>query len=55
MFAFDSIDKNVVSSCTYGRFTETQYQEALLKCRSACTEIFQLYRDIVVKYAPTMG
>lgn len=47
-FAFDNIEKKVVSSCTYGRFTETQYQEALLKCRSACEEIFQLYRKMVM-------
>ncbi|KAE8745143.1 hypothetical protein FOCC_FOCC008209 [Frankliniella occidentalis] len=55
MFAFDNVDKNIVSSSTHGRFTEAQYQEALLRCRTASTEIFQLYRDMVKKYAPTMG
>ncbi|XP_034238336.1 exosome complex component RRP46 [Thrips palmi] len=54
-FAFDNVNKNIVSSSTDGSFSETQYQEAILKCRSACDEIFQLYRDIVKKYAPSMG
>ena len=54
-FVFDSIKKNIVSSSTHGSFSETQYQEAILKCRSASDEVFQLYRDIVKKYAPSMG
>lgn len=49
-FVFDSTAKRIVASHTTGMFSQDQYQECLLKCRQASSEIFTFYRSLVKKY-----
>ncbi|KAG8236183.1 hypothetical protein J437_LFUL013449 [Ladona fulva] len=51
MFAFDSIDFNIVAVDSSGQYTEEQYQKALSLCKEASNEIFDFYRNLVKKYA----
>ncbi|KAF4519375.1 hypothetical protein B566_EDAN008683 [Ephemera danica] len=53
-FAFDSINKNVIASYTGGNFSQNKYMEGLSLCRDASNFLFELYRDIVRKYACTL-
>nr|CAD7448896.1 unnamed protein product [Timema bartmani] len=55
MFVFDNVKKNIVASHTTGTFSQTQFQESLLKCREASSQIFTYYKDMVKKYANVMG
>lgn len=48
-FAFDSIDKNIVSSSTNGQFNVSEYQKCLNVCREACGRIFEFYKETMKK------
>nr|CAD7570221.1 unnamed protein product [Timema californicum] len=54
MFVFDIVKKNIVACHTTGTFSQTQFQESLLKCREASSQIFTYYKDMVKKYANVM-
>lgn len=49
-FVFDSVDKNIVTEHTSGKFTVGQYNDALVQCQQASSIVFQFYRDAVKKY-----
>jgi hypothetical protein len=44
---FDSIKKSIVASHTTGRFSQTQYQECVLKCKNVSDKIFHFYREVM--------
>ncbi|KAK2580600.1 hypothetical protein KPH14_007719 [Odynerus spinipes] len=50
-FTYDSINKDVISCHTTGRFTDKEFLECMNKCRQASVSVFDFYRDIVKKYA----
>ncbi|XP_017890063.1 exosome complex component RRP46 [Ceratina calcarata] len=50
-FAFDSMKKDVVCCHTAGCFTETEFLEAMDKCKQASQYVFDFYRNLVKKYA----
>jgi len=43
-FAFDSVNKNVMTSSTTGSFTVQEYEKCLEACRSAATKLFDFFR-----------
>ncbi|CAH3174908.1 unnamed protein product [Porites evermanni] len=43
-FAFDSINKNVMTSSTTGSFTLHEYNQCLEACRSAADKLFEFFR-----------
>lgn len=43
-FAFDSANKNVMTSSTTGSFTVQEYDRCLEACRSAATKLFDFFR-----------
>nr|XP_033338332.1 exosome complex component RRP46 isoform X1 [Megalopta genalis]XP_033338333.1 exosome complex component RRP46 isoform X1 [Megalopta genalis] len=50
-FGFDSMNKDVVCCHTEGRFTQSEFFEAMDKCKQASQYVFDFYRNIVKKYA----
>lgn len=44
MFAFDSVNKNVMTSSTTGSFTFQQYDKCLEACRTAAIKLFDFFR-----------
>ena len=46
-FAFDSQLYQIISCETKGSFTKEQFNECLSLCKSSCSNIFQLYRDMI--------
>ncbi|XP_003395595.1 exosome complex component RRP46 [Bombus terrestris] len=50
-FAFDSMKKDVICCNTVGCFTETEFLEAMEKCKHVSQYIFDFYRNLVKKYA----
>lgn len=51
LFAFESINKKIVSVYTEGKFSAKQYTEAETLCRNASENIFQFYRETTKKFA----
>lgn len=47
VFAFDSVDKRVLTSHTSGCFTVNEYQNALDFCRSQSGQVFDFFRRTV--------
>jgi len=43
-FAFDSINQNMMTSSTNGKFTFQQYDKCLEACRSAAIKLFDFFR-----------
>jgi len=43
-FAFDSVNKNLMTSSTTGSFTVQEYEKCLEACRSAATKLFDFFR-----------
>ncbi|PSN31799.1 Exosome complex component RRP46 [Blattella germanica] len=43
------LKRSIVASHTSGSFTQTQYQECLLRCKDVSGKIFTFYRDLVKK------
>ncbi|KAJ7379942.1 Exosome component 5 [Desmophyllum pertusum] len=43
-FAFDSINKNVMTSSTTGSFTLPEYDKCLEACRTAAAKLFDFFR-----------
>lgn len=47
VFAFDNIDKRIITSHTTGVFSSELYQKAIDLCRVQCDEIFKFFKDVV--------
>lgn len=47
VFAFDSVEKRVLTTHTSGSFSAEEYQTALECCRSQSEQIFQFFRSTV--------
>ncbi|XP_076659812.1 exosome complex component Rrp46 [Halictus rubicundus] len=50
-FGFDSMKKDVICCHTVGRFTQSEFFEAMDKCKQASQHVFDFYRNLVKKYA----
>ena len=48
-FAFDSRDKNLITSTTTGTFTKEKYQICLALCRDVSSQLFDFYRESITK------
>ena len=44
-FVFDSINKDVISTSSHGKFSADEFQSCLVTCRKACTMVFSFYRE----------
>lgn len=44
IFAFESVDKNVVLAKGSGEFSNEQYHRCLVACQTAATDVFAMYR-----------
>lgn len=49
-FVFDSIDKNIVSAHTTGKFTIGEYNDAVFQCQRASDVVFKFYRNALKKF-----
>lgn len=50
-YAFDSINKDIVSCHSIGRFSQSEFLASMDKCRQVSKYIFDYYRDVTKKYA----
>lgn len=46
-FVFENVNLNIVASHTVGTFTESQYKEAVTKCREFTVPIFNYYKRLL--------
>lgn len=50
VFAFDSVNKQVLAAHTTGSFSLQEYQEALEFCRIQCEQIFEFFKTTVTNH-----
>lgn len=48
-FVFENMNLNIVTSHTAGTFTESQYKEAVMKCREFTAPIFDYYKLLLLQ------
>lgn len=53
-FVFENTSDRILAVDSYGRITETEYQDCLKKCRNSSKIIFKFYKDMISKYAIKM-
>lgn len=49
-FVFDSVNKNIITEYTTGKFTIGQYTDALVQCQQASSAVFEFYRNAFKKF-----
>lgn len=50
-FVFESVQNNIVTVHTNGKFSIGQYNDALIQCRHASKSIFEFYREAIKKFS----
>uniref|UniRef100_A0A1B6CIX3 Uncharacterized protein n=2 Tax=Clastoptera arizonana TaxID=38151 RepID=A0A1B6CIX3_9HEMI len=51
-FVFDSASYSVIASHTEGKFSDKDYQQALIRCKVGADQLFTYYRHLARKYKP---
>lgn len=53
-YAFDGNKKGIVSCCTVGRFSQSEFLASVDKCKQVSEYVFDYYREMIKRFGNTM-